>query len=87
MSHEHVQGFKEDQISVKRYLNLRYDGTDVPVMTSFAADGTANPAKAFEEQYKREFGFVLEVSSCCLVCRCLPRMCVSFVQNGACFVL
>ena len=57
-----MQGFKEEQIGVERYLNLRYDGTDVPVMTSFAADATADPAKAFEEQYKREFGFVLEVS-------------------------
>ena len=57
-----MQGFKEEQIGVERYLNLRYDGTDVPVMTAFAADATADPAKAFEEQYKREFGFVLEVS-------------------------
>jgi hypothetical protein len=79
-----VQGFKEEQIGVERYLNLRYDGTDVPVMTAFAADGKADPAKAFEKQYKREFGFVLEVTSCCLVCSCSPRMCISFVQNGAC---
>lgn len=56
-----MQGFKEDQIGVERYLNLRYDGTDVPVMTPFAGNGNAEPAKAFEEQYKREFGFVLEV--------------------------
>ncbi len=58
-----MQGFKEDQIGVERYLNLRYDGTDVPVMTAFANDGTADPAKAFEEQYKREFGFTLSVSA------------------------
>lgn len=55
-----IQGFKDEQIGVERYLNLRYDGTDVPVMTPFA-DGKADPAKAFKEQYKREFGFVLEV--------------------------
>jgi hypothetical protein len=67
---------------VERYLNLRYDGTDVPVMTSFAGDGTADPARAFEEQYKREFGFVLEVSSCCLGCTCLPRMCISMRRVG-----
>lgn len=53
------QGLKEEQIGIERYLNLRYDGTDVPVMTPFA-DGKADPAKAFEEHYKREFGFVLE---------------------------
>lgn len=59
---------------MERYLNLRYDGTDVPVMTSFAADGTADPAKAFEEQYKREFGFVLEVSLATLGAHaCLER--------------
>ena len=28
-----VQGFDKDQLSVERYLNLRYDGTDVAVMT------------------------------------------------------
>ena len=28
-----LQGFDRDQLSVERYLNLRYDGTDVAVMT------------------------------------------------------
>ena len=28
-----VQGFRDDQIRAERYLNLRYDGTDVAVMT------------------------------------------------------
>lgn len=28
-----LQGFKEDQVNIERFLNLRYDGTDVAVMT------------------------------------------------------
>ena len=34
-----VQGFKEDQTGVERYLNLRYDGTDVAVMTQCPNNG------------------------------------------------
>ncbi|KAK9799317.1 hypothetical protein WJX73_000073 [Symbiochloris irregularis] len=52
------QGFRDDQIGVERYLNLRYDGTDVAVMTLCPENG--NPAKEFEDAYKREYGFVLE---------------------------
>ncbi len=58
-----MQGFRDDQIGVERYLNLRYDGTDVPVMTPYPDEEGADPAEAFEQQYKREFGFVLSVSS------------------------
>ena len=28
-----LQGFKKDELNTERFLNLRYDGTDVPVMT------------------------------------------------------
>ena len=28
-----LQGFKDDQVNIERFLNLRYDGTDVAVMT------------------------------------------------------
>lgn len=28
-----MQGFKKDELNTERFLNLRYDGTDVPVMT------------------------------------------------------
>eukprot|EP00884_Botryococcus_braunii_P001197 jgi/Botrbrau1/11078/Bobra.0302s0020.1 len=52
------QGFKETQIRAERFLNLRYDGTDVAVMTPCPSDG--DYAGAFEEAYKREFGFTLE---------------------------
>ncbi|KAI8475487.1 MAG: Hydantoinase B/oxoprolinase-domain-containing protein [Monoraphidium minutum] len=57
------QGFAADQIKVERFLNLRYQGTDVAVMTPWdpsappAAGG--DPAAAFAAAYQREFGFVL----------------------------
>lgn len=44
------QGFTPDQIQVERYLNLRYAGTDVPIMTLQPAD--ADFAGAFEQGYK-----------------------------------
>ncbi len=34
-----VQGFKRDELNTERFLNLRYDGTDVPVMTHCAEGG------------------------------------------------
>ncbi len=43
------QGFTAAQIGVQRFLNLRYDGTDVAVMTPCATDG-GHPAEAFEAQ-------------------------------------
>ncbi len=43
------QGFKDGQISTERFLNLRYDGTDVAVMTPCPEAG-ADPAAAFEAQ-------------------------------------
>lgn len=52
------QGFEPHQIRVQRFLNLRYDGTDVPVMTSCPADGDFEAA--FVGTYQREFGFILE---------------------------
>ncbi len=55
-----LQGFEDDQVNVERFLNLRYDGTDVPVMTPCPEEG-GDPAAAFEGQYKREFGFTLAV--------------------------
>eukprot|EP00873_Tetraselmis_striata_P028673 jgi/Tetstr1/448937/TSEL_036163.t1 len=52
------QGFTPSQIGAERFLNLRYDGTDVAVMVATPADG--NFKSAFDAEYKREFGFVLE---------------------------
>ena len=45
-----MQGFSEQQISCQRFLNLRYDGTDVPIMTLAPADG--DYAAAFEQAYQ-----------------------------------
>jgi hypothetical protein len=52
------QGFAPSQIACERFLNLRYEGTDVAVMTPCPADG--DYAAAFEAAYRREFGFVME---------------------------
>ena len=52
------RGFTNAQIQAQRFLNLRYEGTDVAVMTACPDDG--NYAAAFEAAYRREFGFVLE---------------------------
>ncbi len=46
------QGFKDGQVSTERFLNLRYDGTDVAVMTP-CPEADADPAAAFEAQVLR----------------------------------
>lgn len=69
------QGFTPDSINVERFLNLRYDGTDVAIMTKLPTTAAAAPDEArasshaagascsyrgaFEASYRREFGFVL----------------------------
>jgi len=52
-----AQGFGDHQIETERFLNLRYDGTDIAVMIRTPEDG--NFRAAFDEEYRREFGFVL----------------------------
>ncbi|KIY97611.1 5-oxoprolinase (ATP-hydrolysing) [Monoraphidium neglectum] len=58
------QGFGPSQIKVERFLNLRYQGTDVAVMTpwdpSAPPSAGGDPAAAFAAAYQREFGFVLQ---------------------------
>jgi len=66
------RGFEESQIACQRYLNLRYEGTDVPVVTACNSGGgnsstsasatseNSSYASAFEATYRREFGFILE---------------------------
>ena len=44
------KGFSEQQVSCQRFLNLRYDGTDVPIMTLAPSDG--DYAVAFEQAYQ-----------------------------------
>ncbi len=51
------QGITEDAIQSLHYLNLRYQGTDTPMMIEKPADGDF--ARAFKWNYLREFGFEL----------------------------
>lgn len=44
-----AQGFSSAQISAQRFMNLRYEGTDVPVMVPCPGDG--DYAAAFEAEY------------------------------------
>lgn len=53
------QGFKDDRIQCEVMLNCRFDGTDTALMTPKPKD-SEDFKSAFVEQYKREFGFVLE---------------------------
>jgi len=71
-----AQGFDPaSSISSERFLNLRYEGTDVAVMVPVAASSSSSSSsdssssssldlaavsRAFERAYRREFGFVLE---------------------------
>lgn len=45
----------------QRFLNLRYQGTDNAIMIEKPENG--NYREAFEAQYKREYGFLMPVSS------------------------
>lgn len=45
------------KITVKHYLNLRYDGTDTAMMIE--RNDANDYIKQFEENYKREYGFLL----------------------------
>ena len=51
------RGFRDEEIKVQRFMNLRYDGTDVPIMTG------DSPGTSYEEEfmtsYEREFGFLV----------------------------
>jgi len=51
------QGIVSEAIESLHYLNLRYQGTDTPMMIEKPAD--ENFAMAFKDQYLREFGFEL----------------------------
>ncbi len=53
------QGFSSGDLEYEIYLNLRYDGTDTAIMTLRPDD--EDYEKEFVTQYKREYGFVIEV--------------------------
>jgi 5-oxoprolinase (ATP-hydrolysing) len=44
-------------ITVTRYLNLRFQGTDSPMMIALQDD--SNPTTLFKTQYQQEYGFLL----------------------------
>ncbi len=55
------QGYSESEIVIEKYLNIRYQGTDNAIMIKEKTIDTALPyANSFIEQYRREFGFILE---------------------------
>ncbi|MCF8055918.1 MAG: hydantoinase B/oxoprolinase family protein [Desulfocapsa sp.] len=51
------QCISSSTMSVTRYLNLRFQGTDSPMM--IALRESRNPATLFREQYQQEYGFLL----------------------------
>ena len=51
--------FSQENIDFEIYLNLRYEGTDTAIMVLRPED--EDYQKAFVEQYKREYGFLIEV--------------------------
>ncbi len=52
------QGARLEQIDVRRYLNLRYRGTDTTLMIPEPPDG--DYAREFQSIYRREYGFELD---------------------------
>lgn len=54
--HSSMQKFREDEVEVKRFLSMRYDGSETSIMTP--ADGDMEEAKgAFVAAHHRQFGF------------------------------
>ncbi|EHK97714.1 hypothetical protein M7I_6498 [Glarea lozoyensis 74030] len=51
------EGFRGDQITYERYVNLRYAGSDTMIMILEPADG--DYAAAFIKEHEREFSFTL----------------------------
>ena len=52
------RGFRAGDLSTARYLNLRFQGTDVALMV--AVDNMRDYKPGFLDMYKQEFGFVLQ---------------------------
>ena len=51
------KGFGDGDIKVQRFMNLRYDGTDVPIMTPCESHDSCE--EEFKRCYEREFGFLI----------------------------
>ncbi|CEG71618.1 Putative Cytoplasm protein [Rhizopus microsporus] len=54
------QGFRDQDIGLEVYLNLRYEGTDCALMTLQPSESSWDFESAFCELYKQEFGFLLK---------------------------
>ena len=54
-----AEGFAAGKMSVRRYLNLRFSGTDTAMMISDCST-LDEYRKRFEQEYVREFGFLLQ---------------------------
>ncbi|EJT98042.1 cytoplasm protein [Dacryopinax primogenitus] len=54
------QGFAAENILTEPFLNMRFDGTDTALMVPAPADGSWDFERRFKEEYRQEFGFVLE---------------------------
>ncbi|TIB34245.1 hypothetical protein E3P86_02850 [Wallemia ichthyophaga] len=52
------QGFDNERITLERYLNMRFDGSDTTLMIT--TDSDEHFHEAFKERYMDEFGFLLE---------------------------
>lgn len=54
--HDSMQGFLDEKIQVRKYLSMRYDGSETSIMTP--ADGGIEEARdAFVAAHHRQFGF------------------------------
>jgi len=53
------QGYKEEEIMIENYLNMRYDGTDNAMMVQEPTSGDQTFGDVFRDHYQREFGFQL----------------------------
>lgn len=53
------EGFQGKQIATQAYLNLRYEGTDCPIMIPQGESEDFNFVQAFLDAHQQEFGFKL----------------------------
>lgn len=54
--HDSMQGFVDEKIQVRKYLSMRYDGSETSIMTP-ADSGIRDARDAFVAAHHRQFGF------------------------------
>ncbi|KAK2467578.1 hypothetical protein APHAL10511_000433 [Amanita phalloides] len=59
------QGFEGSRVNVERMLNMRFEGTDTALMVlpSPLSTPTEDFERAFKEEYKTQFGFLLDTKN------------------------